>query len=253
MSLPSPSSGPEAEKAEQRMSGPAAIAGAMRLEVRNLSKWFMHAGRRLDILKDVNVVIPGGQMVSIVGASGVGKSTLLHVLGTLDAPSQGQLLFDDKDVAKLPSAMLADFRNRRIGFVFQFHHLLPEFSALENVMMPALIQRKTRAEARELAHAMLVRVGLSHRLSHRPGELSGGEQQRVALGRALVLSPAVLLADEPTGNLDARTGEEVHELFFELNRERGTTMVIVTHNRELANRMPRRLVMEGGALHEDAS
>jgi lipoprotein-releasing system ATP-binding protein len=153
-------------------------------------------------------------------------------------------------VVTLSPTALADFRNRSIGFVFQFHHLLPEFTALENVMMPALIQRISRREANARATEILTRVGLAHRLTHKPGELSGGEQQRVALARALVLRPALLLADEPTGNLDAKTGDEIHELFFELNRERGTTMMIVTHNPELAARMPRRLTMVAGTLVE---
>jgi len=233
-------------------AGAAREQGA-RVEVRALGKSFVHAGRRLDILKDINLVLAPGEMVSVVGASGVGKSTLLHILGTLDLPTTGQLLFDSKNVVQLSPAALADFRNRSIGFVFQFHHLLPEFTALENVMMPALIQRIARREANRRATEILTRVGLAHRLTHKPGELSGGEQQRVALARALVMRPALLLADEPTGNLDAKTGDEIHELFFELNRERGTTMMIVTHNPELAARMPRRLTMVGGTLVEGHS
>jgi lipoprotein-releasing system ATP-binding protein len=221
-----------------------------RVEVRSLGKSFVHAGRRLDIVKDINLVMEPAEMLSVVGASGVGKSTLLHILGTLDLPTTGQLLFDGNDVTRLSPTALADFRNKSIGFVFQFHHLLPEFTALENVMMPALIQRVARREAEKRAREILTRVGLAHRLTHKPGELSGGEQQRVALARALVMRPALLLADEPTGNLDAKTGEEIHELFFELNRERGTTMMIVTHNPELAARMPRRLTMVGGTLVE---
>ena len=220
------------------------------MEVRSLGKSFVHAGRRLDIVKDINLVMEPAEMLSVVGASGVGKSTLLHILGTLDLPTTGQLLFDGNDVTRLSPTALADFRNKSIGFVFQFHHLLPEFTALENVMMPALIQRVARREAEKRAREILTRVGLAHRLTHKPGELSGGEQQRVALARALVMRPALLLADEPTGNLDAKTGEEIHELFFELNRERGTTMMIVTHNPELAARMPRRLTMVGGTLVE---
>ena len=202
------------------------------------------------VLEGVDLAVAPGEMVAIIGASGVGKSTLLHILGTLDLPTTGQLLFDGNDVTRLSPTALADFRNKSIGFVFQFHHLLPEFTALENVMMPALIQRVARREAEKRAREILTRVGLAHRLTHKPGELSGGEQQRVALARALVMRPALLLADEPTGNLDAKTGEEIHELFFELNRERGTTMMIVTHNPELAARMPRRLTMVGGTLVE---
>jgi lipoprotein-releasing system ATP-binding protein len=229
--------------ASQRPRGTGA-----RVEVRQLGKSVLHGGRRLDILKDVELVLEPGEMVAVVGKSGAGKSTLLHILGTLDLPTSGQLLFDGQDVTRFSPAELADFRNRQIGFVFQFHHLLPEFTAVENAMMPALIQRVPRADARRRAEEILVRVGLGSRLTHRPGELSGGEQQRVALARALVQRPALLLADEPTGNLDGHTGDEIHELFFELNRERGTTMMIVTHNSELAGRMPRRLTMVDGQV-----
>jgi lipoprotein-releasing system ATP-binding protein len=228
----------------------AAPTRGARVEVRGLAKSFAHAGRRLDILQGIDVVLEPGEMVAVVGASGAGKSTLLHILGTLDVPTSGVLKIDGVDVTKMGPAQLADFRNRTIGFVFQFHHLLPEFTALENVMMPALIQRVPRAEATRRARDILTRVGLAERLTHKPGELSGGEQQRVALARALVMRPALLLADEPTGNLDHLTGEEVHHLFFELNRERGTTMIIVTHNPELAARMPRRLQMVDGRLSE---
>jgi len=193
-----------------------------------------------------------GEIASVVGASGAGKSTLLHVLGMLDAPSAGTITFDgvDLDVTTMSSATLAAFRNREIGFVFQFHHLLPEFTALENAMMPGLIMRLPRRECVELSRAMLTRLGLADRLEHRPGELSGGEQQRVALARALLLSPRLLLADEPTGNLDTKTGREMHELFFELNRERGMTILIVTHNNELAAQTSRKLRMADGVIVE---
>src|SRR5689334_16350000 len=191
-------------------------------------------------------------MVAVVGASGIGKSTSLQLLCTLDLPSSGTILFDGEELTTMSAARLAEFRNRKIGFVFQFHHLLPEFTALENVMMPALIQRVQRRTAERRASDILGRVGLGHRLTHKPSELSGGEQQRVALARAMVLEPELLLADEPTGNLDRHTGEEIHRLFVELNRERGSTLLIVTHNTELASLMPRRLRMiDGGAL-EDA-
>jgi lipoprotein-releasing system ATP-binding protein len=219
-----------------------------RVEVRGLTKEFEHGGRRLEILRGIDLILEPGEMVAVVGASGVGKSTLLHVLGTLDAPTGGKIFFNGVDLTRLAPSPLADFRNRSIGFVFQFHHLLPEFTALENTMMPALIQRTPRAEAERQARAILDRVGLAARVTHRPGELSGGEQQRVALARALIAGPSLLLADEPTGNLDTRTGGEIHELFFELNRERGTTMLIVTHNPDLANRMPRRVHMVDGRL-----
>src|SRR5690242_21310441 len=191
-------------------------------------------------------------MVAVVGASGVGKSTFLQILGTLDLPTSGSIRFNGEELTQFGAARLAEFRNRRIGFVFQFHHLLPEFTALENVMMPALIQRVPIATARKQASDILGRVGLSRRVTHRPSELSGGEQQRVALARAMVLEPSLLLADEPTGNLDRSTGEAIHELFLELNQERGSTLLIVTHNPDLAALMPRRLRMvDGGRLVEE--
>ena len=216
--------------------------------MQGLTKVFPHGGQRLEILRDINLTLGPGEAVAVVGASGVGKSTLLHILGTLDLPTSGRLLFDGTDLTRLSPSALADFRNRRIGFVFQFHHLLPEFTALENTMMPALIQGISHADATRRARSILDRVGLSHRLTHRPGELSGGEQQRVALARALILEPELLLADEPTGNLDTKTGDEIHELFFSLNRERGTTMLVVTHNPELAKRMPRVVHMVDGTI-----
>ncbi|HJZ85884.1 MAG TPA: ABC transporter ATP-binding protein [Polyangia bacterium] len=227
--------------------------GGAHIVVEKLCKTFLHGGRRLEVLRGIDLSIQPGERVSVVGASGVGKSTLLHIVGTLDAPSSGSIRFDGRDVTQLSAAQLAAFRNREIGFVFQFHHLLPEFTALENVMMPALIQRVQRPQAERGARAILERVGLSERLTHRPGELSGGEQQRVALARALVMDPKLLLADEPTGNLDSRTGEGIHQLLIELNRERGMTMLVVTHNPELASHMPRRLTMVDGQLLEGAA
>ena len=221
-----------------------------RVEIQGLTKTFFHGGNRLDILRGIDLTLEAGEMVAVVGASGAGKSTLLHCLGTLDLPSGGRILFNGRDVTRLSPSQLADFRNHSIGFVFQFHHLLPEFTALENAMMPALIQRMPRGEAEARAREILGRVGLSMRLMHRPGELSGGEQQRVALARALILGPSLILADEPTGNLDTRTGDEIHELFFELNRERGTTMLVVTHNPELAKRMPRVVHMIDGVIDD---
>ncbi len=220
--------------------------------VRSLSKVYMHGGVALPVLTDVNVELAAGDMVAVVGASGVGKSTLLQILGTLDLPTAGTITFNNEEITRMSASRLADFRNRQIGFVFQFHHLLPEFSALENVMMPGLIQGIPLARARTNAKDILGRVGLGHRLTHRPSELSGGEQQRVALARALVLEPSLLLADEPTGNLDRATGEAIHQLFLELNQERGSTLLVVTHNPELANLMPRRMRMvDGGRLVED--
>ncbi len=227
--------------------GQSGAAGA-HVEVRGLTKTFLHGGRRLEILRGIDLELGPGEIVAVVGASGAGKSTLLHMLGTLDLPTSGEIVFNGTPLSKLSPSALAAFRNRSIGFVFQFHHLLPEFSALENVMMPALIQRVPRDRAETDAKQILARVGLAARLTHKPGELSGGEQQRVALARALVLGPQLLLADEPTGNLDTRTGAEMHELFFELNRERGMTMLIVTHNPDLAARLPRTLHMVDGLL-----
>jgi lipoprotein-releasing system ATP-binding protein len=189
-------------------------------------------------------------MCSVVGASGAGKSTFLHVVGTLDRPSGGSILYRGKDVTRFKPRTLSEFRNRTIGFVFQFHHLLPEFTALENTMMPGLIQGMDRGELADAARRVLAEVGLTERLTHKPGELSGGEQQRVALARALVLRPALLLADEPTGNLDAGTAEGIHELFVQMNQSYGTTMLLVTHNPSLAARMPRRLKLEGGTMHD---
>jgi lipoprotein-releasing system ATP-binding protein len=230
-----------------------AAAGVRRgaaVTVRNLSKVYPHSGRNIEVLRGLSFDLRPGEMASVVGASGVGKSTLLHVLGTLDTPSSGQILFDGVDVTAMDPVRLAEFRNNEIGFVFQFHHLLPEFTALENAMMPGLINRLPRATASDRAAAMLRRLGLGERLSHRPGELSGGEQQRVALARALLLRPRLLLADEPTGNLDTKTGREMHDLFFELNRELEMTILIVTHNDELAARTPRRLRMADGVIVE---
>jgi lipoprotein-releasing system ATP-binding protein len=226
------------------------MAGA-RVEIRALHKSFLHGGRRIEVLRGIDLTVQPAEMVAVVGASGAGKSTFLHVLGTLDLPTSGNILFDGQDVTQLGPARLSDFRNRSIGFVFQFHHLLPEFTAAENVAMPAMISGLGKAASLEKAFRLLGRVGLSHRLTHRPGELSGGEQQRVALARALILEPRLLLADEPTGNLDTGTGEEMHALFVELNREGGMTMVVVTHNPDFARRMPRRVRMVDGTIVEE--
>jgi lipoprotein-releasing system ATP-binding protein len=242
---------PASEAGEDGPSeGPSRSVGT-RVEVVDLHKSFEHGGLTLTVLHGITFTLEAGEMAAIVGASGVGKSTLLHILGTLDLPTSGQLRFGGKDVTKLSPSALADFRNRSIGFVFQFHHLLPEFTAVENVMMPCLIQRVPRDQAEQRARNVLERVGLAKRLTHKPGELSGGEQQRVALARAMVLEPAVLLADEPTGNLDSQTGKEIHDLLVELNRERGSTMLIVTHNPDLAALMPRTLRMVDGGLVDE--
>jgi lipoprotein-releasing system ATP-binding protein len=224
-----------------------------RVSVRDLCKSYQHGGATLPVLSGVDLELTPGDMVAVVGASGVGKSTFLQILGTLDLPTSGSIKFDNEELTHMTPARLAQFRNQRIGFVFQFHHLLPEFTALENVMMPCLVQRTPKAKARVQAADILGRVGLSKRMTHRPSELSGGEQQRVALARAMVLSPALLLADEPTGNLDRSTGADIHELFLQLNRERGSTLLVVTHNPELARMMPRRLRMVDGGRLVDAN
>lgn len=217
---------------------------------RHIVKCFSNGGVRIEILKDLNFDMASGETVAIVGASGIGKSTLLHILGTLDRPDSGSLLFQGEDIFRYDDTTLARFRNETIGFVFQFHHLLPEFSALENSMMPALIRGHSKHHAAEDAERVLVRVGLQDRLRHRVGKLSGGEQQRVALARALVLRPAVLLADEPTGNLDKGNSEQIHELLLELNQELSMTLVVVTHNLELASQMRRRVTILDGRLKE---
>ena len=219
--------------------------------VENLQKSFLHMGRRLDVLKGIDLNIYAGQILAIVGASGAGKSTLLHCIGTLDLPSAGRIRLAGEELTTMSSARLAAVRNRSIGFVFQFHHLLPEFTALENVMLPGLIQGRSRREMEKRASALLEEVGLSHRVSHRPGELSGGEQQRVAVARALVLDPQLLLADEPTGNLDSATSDAIHDLFFEINRLHGTTIVVVTHNAAFAESMPRVVRMRDGQVDSD--
>lgn len=208
-------------------------------------------GRTLEVLKGVDLVVARGQMLSIVGPSGAGKSTLLHCMGTLDTPTSGQIFFDGQELTTLNSAKLASVRNKSIGFVFQFHHLMPEFTALENVMMPGLIQGMARRKTRDQAHTLLNEVGLSHRETHRPGELSGGEQQRVAVARALVLEPKLILADEPTGNLDTATGDAIHELFFDINKRHGTSVVVVTHNPAFAERMPRVIHLRDGVVEKD--
>ncbi|MFP4475357.1 MAG: ABC transporter ATP-binding protein [Desulfatibacillaceae bacterium] len=220
------------------------------IRAQGLVKSFAAKGRNgsIDVLAGLSLDVAHGETVAVVGASGIGKSTLLHVLGTLERPDRGSVHLDGQDVFAMGDVALARFRNRYMGFVFQFHHLLPEFTAVENTAMPGLIGGMPRREARERAEAILERVGLSDRLEHRVGELSGGEQQRVAVARALVLEPRVLLADEPTGNLDVRTGERIHSLLRELNEERGTSMVVVTHNPDLARQMSRQVTLADGRI-----
>lgn len=204
----------------------------------------------MDVLKGLSLTVNRGEKLAIIGASGTGKSTLLHILGTIDRPLSGEVLYEGVNPFNLSDTAIAGFRNRKIGYVFQFHHLLPEFSAIENVMMPAIIAGIPPAEAELKAEEILVEVGLRDRLTHKPGELSGGEQQRVAVARALALNPDILLADEPTGNLDAKTGESVHDLLVEINKRKGVTMVIVTHNDKLAARMERVIALIDGKAVE---
>jgi lipoprotein-releasing system ATP-binding protein len=221
------------------------------IALRNLTKEYVDGPRVVRVLTGLDLSIAAGERVAIVGESGVGKSTLLHIVGTLDRPTSGEVWFDGEDLATKSDRELALFRNQEIGFIFQFHHLLPDFTALENVMMPALIGGVSREDARRRAEALLERVGLAGRLSHKPGELSGGEQQRVAVARALVREPRVVLADEPTGNLDPGTAAGVQELLIELNRERHLTLVVVTHGAALASAMDRTLRLAGGRIGPD--
>jgi lipoprotein-releasing system ATP-binding protein len=216
------------------------------IQVQQLFKSYGNGTKRVEVLKGVDLNFSRGERVAIVGASGVGKTTLLHVLGTLDRPTGGKVFYEGKDIYALNEKELALFRNREIGFVFQFHHLLPEFSALENTMMPCLIQGIPKKESAARAEAILTLVGLKERLSHKPGELSGGEQQRVAVARALVLEPKILLADEPTGNLDTKTGESVFDLLQELNQIKGVTLIVVTHNLKLAEKLSRQIQLIDG-------
>ncbi len=218
------------------------------ITVTNLSKSFPMGGQTLTVLKDINLQIQRGELIAVVGASGAGKSTLLHIIGTLDRPTTGTVHFYDQDMFKLSEGEQAEFRNRRIGFVFQFHHLLPEFTALENACMPALIQRRQKAAIEPEAIALLEEVGLGARLHHKPGELSGGEQQRVAVARALLQKPDLVLADEPTGNLDTHTGEALFAMMRALNRVHGTTFVIVTHNDKLSAQADRIIHMQDGRI-----
>lgn len=206
------------------------------------------AYNQLQVLKGTNLTINEGEVVAIVGASGAGKTTLLQILGTLDKPDSGQVLIDGIDVTKLSAKKLAEFRNSKIGFIFQFHQLLPEFTALENVCFPAWIGNKSKAEIEARAKELLSYLNLSDRLHHKPSQLSGGEQQRVAVARALMNKPAVVFADEPSGNLDSKNAEELHDLFFKLKQEFNQTFVIVTHNETLANRADRKLVMKDGVI-----
>lgn len=220
------------------------------LEVRGLCKIYSTGQNRVEVLKGIDLNLDTGTTTALVGASGAGKSTLMHLLGALDRPTSGTICFHGDDIFNKSDRELASFRNRSIGFVFQFHHLLPEFTALENVMMPALIARMPREKARAAAEELLNDVGLGKRMTHRPGELSGGEQQRVAIARALALEPEVLLADEPTGNLDMKTSDGVHAMLAELQQKKGLTLVIVTHNERLASSMGKTIRLIDGMLEK---
>lgn len=219
------------------------------IRVSNLNKTFVKDGNRIEVLKGLDIEINRGESLAIIGTSGAGKSTLLHILGTLDHPTSGSLLFNGIDVFDWSEKKLAEFRNKKIGFVFQFHHLLPEFSSLENTMMPTLINGMSKKDAKKRAEVVLAEVGLSDRLTHKPGELSGGEQQRVAVARALIMKPDIILADEPTGNLDTETGKKIEDILINLNKTRNITIIVVTHNRQLAGRMSRATGLRDGKVY----
>ncbi len=222
----------------------------MHVRIEGLSKHFTKGEHRIEVLQGLDLELLAGERVSIIGQSGSGKSTFLHVLGTLDSPSAGKVWFDGRDVFARSGREIDQLRNREVGFIFQFHHLLPDHDALHNVMMPALIAGEDRHQVADRAEGLLRRVGLGERLTHRPGKLSGGEQQRVAIARALMRSPALLLADEPTGNLDPQTAADVLKMILELNEEVGSTLVVVTHSHVLASRFARRLELIGGRFVE---
>jgi len=219
------------------------------LRAAEITKSFRMGTQTIEVLKGITCTFARGESVSIVGASGTGKSTLLHILGTIDEASSGQVFFEDQELTHASDATLALFRSRRLGFVFQFHHLLPEFSALENVAMPLLLQGQAQRERLDKAQQALTDVGLAGKGQNRPGELSGGEQQRVAVARALVSNPDLILADEPTGNLDRQTGEQLMDLLFQLNEAREQTLIYVTHNEDLAHRAQRQLILQDGKLN----
>jgi len=220
------------------------------IKLENLSKTFVKDGNRIEVLKDLNLEIPKGTSLAVVGVSGAGKSTLIHILGTLDHPTSGTLLIGGHNVFEWNKKKIAAFRNKTIGFVFQFNNLLPEFTALENTMMPALIAGMPKKQAAEQAGGLLSEVGLDHRLKHKPGELSGGEQQRVAIARALVMDPEILLADEPTGNLDTETGKKIEDVLVNLNEAKKITLIVVTHNKLLADRMSGGIGLRDGKIYD---
>jgi len=219
------------------------------ININNLNKTFIKDGNKIEVLKELNLTITRGHSLAILGVSGAGKSTLIHILGTLDHPTSGTVLFDDVNVFEWDKKKISEFRNKTIGFVFQFHNLLPEFNSLENTMMPALIHGVSYRKAKDRAEAILNEVGLGDRMTHKPGELSGGEQQRVAVARALIMEPEIILADEPTGNLDSETGKKIEDILLDLNRTKQITIVVVTHNKSLADRMSQSIGLRDGKIH----
>ena len=221
----------------------------IKIEISNLQKTFIKDGQTIDVLKGLNLLVSEGESLAVLGVSGAGKSTLIHILGTLDRPTSGAVFFDGVDVFSWEEKQLAHFRNERIGFIFQFFNLLAEFTALENTMMPALIHGMSRREAKRRAEIILNDVGLGDRIKHKPGELSGGEQQRVAVARALVMEPDIVLADEPTGNLDRSTGRKIEDILVELNLTKKVTLIVVTHNKSLAERMTRNIGLGDGKIY----
>lgn len=228
------------------------MSSSLLLQCDNLCKTYQEGKMHTDVLRDVTFTMQPGEMMAIVGTSGSGKSTLLHLLGGLDSPTSGEVIFKGQSLNVMSSSAKSDLRNRELGFIYQFHHLLPDFTALENVAMPLLIGKKKSAEVQERALAMLEAVGLQHRSNHRPSELSGGERQRVAIARALVNNPSLVLADEPTGNLDQRNADSIFELLGELNVRQGTAFLVVTHDLKLAHRLTRQLEMRDGRLQPDS-
>ena len=220
------------------------------IQVKDLKKTFIKDGNRINVLKGLDLTVRKGESLALLGVSGAGKSTLIHILGALDRPTSGEVRFDNVNIFTWDEDKLADFRNRKVGFVFQLHNLLPEFSALENTMMPALIHGVSHREAKQRAESLLVSVGLAHRFTHKSGELSGGEQQRVAVARALIMAPDVLLADDPTGNLDTETGKKIEDLLVELNVTKKITLVVVTHNKNLADRLQRKVGLRDGRTYD---
>ncbi|MDO8723469.1 MAG: ABC transporter ATP-binding protein [Syntrophales bacterium] len=218
------------------------------IKIDNLTKTFVKDGLKIEVLKGINFTVSAGESLAVAGVSGAGKSTLIHIIGALDRPTSGSVLVDGVDVFNWEEKKLARFRNEKIGFIFQFFNLLPEFTSLENTMMPALLQGKSRREAKERAEIILNEVGLGDRMNHQPGELSGGEQQRVAVARALIMKPDIILADEPTGNLDRSTGVKIEDILVNLNKTREVTLIVVTHNKSLADKMSRSIGLGDGRI-----